>query len=63
MKNTLYDSDGMVKYCPTIYNKQIYKECCEAMLRLWMDHVISDAEYYRIMGRLNKHIKNLAGDE
>ena len=35
-----------------IYDIRIYMECCEAILRLWMDNIITDGEYKRIMDRL-----------
>lgn len=30
-----------------------YKECSDAMLKMWMDNVLTDGEYYRIMDKLN----------
>jgi hypothetical protein len=30
-----------------------YRECSEAMLKMWMDNVLTDGEYYRIMDKLN----------
>ena len=35
-----------------------YQDCCNAMLRMWMDNVVTDGEYNRIMDRLNKHWSN-----
>lgn len=30
-----------------------YRECADAMLKMWMDNVLTDGEYYRIMDKLN----------
>ena len=30
-----------------------YQDCANAMLRMWMDKVVSDGEYNRIMDKLN----------
>lgn len=32
-----------------------YQDCSNAMLRMWMDNVVTDGEYNRIMGKLNTH--------
>lgn len=32
-----------------------YRDCANAMLRMWMDNVVTDGEYSRIMDKLNKH--------
>ena len=34
-----------------------YKDCANAMLKMWMDKVLTDKEYYHIMDKLNKHEK------
>lgn len=31
-----------------------YQDCAMAMLRMWMDNVVTDGEYYRIMDKLNE---------
>ena len=31
-----------------------YDQCSNAMLKMWMDNVVTDGEYNRIMDRLNK---------
>lgn len=31
-----------------------YDQCANAMLKMWMDNVVTDVEYNRIMDRLNK---------
>ena len=38
-----------------------YDQCANAMLKMWMDNVITDGEYNRIMDRLNKLY--FSGDE
>lgn len=30
-----------------------YRECADAMLKMWMDNVLTDGEYNRIMDKLN----------
>lgn len=35
-----------------------YKQCADALLMMWMESVITDAEYNRIMDKLNKAHKN-----
>lgn len=30
-----------------------YVDCANAMLKMWIDNVVTDAEYNRIMDRLN----------
>ena len=32
-----------------------YRACANAMLRMWMDNVVTDGEYNRIMAKLNVH--------
>ena len=32
-----------------------YFECGDALLKMWMDEVLTDGEYNRIMDRLNAH--------
>lgn len=34
-----------------------YRDCANAMMRMWMDNVITDGEYNRIMDKLNAHWK------
>ena len=36
--------------------KQDYIECSMAMLKMWINNVITDGEYNRIMDKLNKSI-------
>ena len=31
-----------------------YGQCANAMLKMWIDNVVTDGEYKRIMDRLNK---------
>lgn len=32
-----------------------YQDCSNAMLKMWMDNVVTDGEYNRIMDKLNTH--------
>lgn len=32
-----------------------YQDCSNAMLRMWLDNVVTDGEYNRIMDKLNAH--------
>jgi len=32
-----------------------YRDCANAMLQMWMDNVVTDGEYNRIMDKLNAH--------
>lgn len=34
-----------------------YKDCANAMLKMWMDNVVADGEYNRIMDKLNNKYK------
>ena len=37
-------------------NKEIdYQDCSNAMLKMWIDNVVTDGEYNRIMDKLNAH--------
>lgn len=41
-----------------------YQDCSNAMLMMWMDNVITDGEYNRIMDKLNaKHMAERKSDE
>ena len=31
-----------------------YNECANALLKMWMDNVLTDGEYYRIADKLNE---------
>ena len=35
-----------------------YQDCADAMLKMWMENVLSDAEYNRIMDNLNQAHKD-----
>lgn len=32
-----------------------YRDCANAMLKMWIDNVVTDGEYNRIMDKLNAH--------
>jgi len=39
-----------------------YKDCSEAMMKMWIDNVITDGQYNKIMDKLNaKHIADMRG--
>ena len=38
-----------------------YKECVDALLKMWMDDIITDAKYYEICNKLNDFYKNKEG--
>ncbi len=47
-----------------LYKPISYLDCANAMLMMWMDNVVTDAEYNRIMDRLNKlHNKKVNANE
>ena len=51
--------DGIKSIEPTdvvpIESQEIgYGQCANAMLKMWIDNVVTDGEYNRIMDRLNK---------
>jgi len=58
-KQAVYlDMIGVVKSVPSAEPeiKPIeYRDCADAMLKMWMDNVVTDGEYNRIMDKLNAH--------
>lgn len=40
-----------------------YRECSNAMLKMWMDNVLTDGEYNRIMDKLNAKWSRIAESE
>ena len=41
-----------------------YLDCSNAMLKMWMDNVVTDGEYNRIMDKLNKkHEEDMRGEQ
>ena len=38
-----------------------YQDCANAMLKMWMDNVVTDGEYNRIMDKLNAHWRKRDG--
>ena len=54
----LYEIQDVLENLPPAEpeNKEInYQDCSNAMLRMWMDNVVTDGEYNRIMDKLNAH--------
>ena len=46
-----------LEYAPTIQpeSQEIgYDDCANALLKMWMDNVLTDGDYYRIADKLNK---------
>ena len=40
-----------------------YIDCANAMLKMWIDNILTDGEYYRIMDKLNsKHMADMRGE-
>lgn len=47
----------MIQNAPTIQPEPHeigYDDCANALLKMWMDDVLTDGEYYRIADKLNK---------
>lgn len=40
-----------------------YVDCANAMLKMWMDNVLTDGEYNRIMNKLNEFEVKMRTDE
>ena len=36
-------------------NEITYQDCANALLKMWMDEVLTDGEYYRIIRKLNEY--------
>lgn len=36
-----------------------YQDCSNALLKMWMDNVLTDGEYYRIIDRLLNHAEEI----
>ena len=54
--NTAKDAEKALRDLPSAQPeiKPIdYQDCANAMLRMWMDEVVTDGEYNRIMDKLN----------
>ena len=55
------DYDGIMEYIDELPSAQSeikpieYRDCANAMLKMWMDNVVTDGEYNRIMDKLNAH--------
>lgn len=50
--------DKRIKPLPSAQHKTKpieYRDCANAMLKMWMDNVVTDGEYNRIMDKLNAH--------
>lgn len=55
------DYNGIMEYINEVPSAQPeqhgigYSECASAMLKMWIDNVLTDGEYNRIMDKLNAH--------
>lgn len=52
------DVYGLIEILPPAQPEQHeigYSECANAMLKMWIDNVLTDGEYNRIMDKLNAH--------
>lgn len=43
--------------------REEYRRCTKVLLIMWMDNIITDAEYYLIVSKLNKHWINQEGKD
>ena len=62
LDDTLYfDANDVVSVLASLPSAQPeikpidYQDCSNAMLKMWMDNVVTDGEYNRIMDKLNAH--------
>lgn len=44
-----------IRLLPSVQTEIKYRDCANAMLRMWMDNVVTDGEYNRIMVKLNAY--------
>ena len=56
-------SGWMNRSYPCRNNKITYQDCADAMLMMWMDKVLTDGEYSRIMDKLNANRSRMEMDE
>lgn len=63
--SALWDTADKVKALPPVTPEKTtitYKDCSEAMLKMWIDNVLTDGQYNKIMDKLNaKHIADMRG--
>lgn len=60
-KNAAWDAYDKVKLLPSaqLDPQEIgYWECSNALLKMWIDNVLTDGEYYRIADKLNTYWKD-----
>ena len=53
---------GWLKGEPSAQPEITYQTCSDALLKMWMDNVLTDGEYNRIMDRLNAWKGNADAD-
>ena len=56
-------SGWMNRSYPCRNEKITYQDCADAMLMMWMDKVLTDGEYSRIMDKLNANRSRMETDE
>lgn len=50
------DEEPLFENCTSAQPEEIgYEQCANAMMKMWIDEVVTDGEYNRIMDKLNKH--------
>jgi CHASE3 domain sensor protein len=57
-QDALDRAEGAIGNLPSAQPEQHeigYSECANAMLKMWIDNVLTDREYNRIMDKLNAH--------
>lgn len=54
-----------IRHMPTVKDAEVrpidYQGCSNAMLKMWMDNVVTDGEYNRIMDKLNAYWRKKDG--
>lgn len=55
--SAIFDCEDAIKNLPSAQSKTeiSYIDCSNAMLKMWIDNVLTDGEYNRIMDKLNTH--------
>ncbi len=56
--SAMFDCEDAIQALPPAQPEQHeigYSECADAMLKMWIDNVLTDGEYGRIMDKLNAH--------
>ena len=60
----LLDAERRLEDMPSTQSEPIgYQECANALLKMWMDEVLTDEEYSKIIAKLNAHLIRMAYEE